>query len=95
MSSFIFYFRVVEQHQLSGWQNETHTWYNLCSGEKIEPVSPTQVEIGGLEDGQYHIEWRDTYAGEITKSAMAECVNGLLIMEIPAVAKDVACAIRK
>lgn len=75
--------------------NRLCQWAFQAAGIAPEPVGPTRMTLDGLQDGAYQVEWWDTYKGEITKTEDAESRNGKLDLNIPAIATDVACKIKR
>ena len=75
-------------------QNMQHTWYRLFEKMPLEPIPPTFIEINGLQDGRYKVEWWDTYQADKVEYADATCANGMLKLEAPQVKRDIACKIR-
>ncbi len=74
-------------------QNTQHTWYRLFQKMQVDSVLPTFIEINGLQDGKYKIEWRDTYQAGKVEYADATCANGILQLKAPEVKRDIACKI--
>ena len=71
-------------------QNIAHTWSNVANGEPVPPVSPCTVELIGLKEGQYRVEGWDTYTGRILDTSTATCRDGVLLLTLPEVRKDMA-----
>ncbi|MBM4085023.1 MAG: DUF5060 domain-containing protein [Planctomycetes bacterium] len=68
---------------------------DLPSGKPdIPPVPPgASLIIPGLRDGNYRIEFWDTYAGAVTSAATAASSKGNLRLALPQVTKDIACKV--
>ncbi|MFC1715053.1 DUF5060 domain-containing protein [Candidatus Poribacteria bacterium] len=75
-------------------QNTGHTWYRVFEKMPLEPVLPTYIEVNGLRDGSYEIEWWDTYQADRVKRADAVCTDGILRLDAPKIEYDIACKIR-
>lgn len=75
-------------------QNTQHTWYQMFQKMPLKPVLPTYIEIKGLQDGTYRVEWWDTYRTGEVKIADASCTAGLMKLEVPEIETDIACKIR-
>ncbi|MCC6445434.1 MAG: DUF5060 domain-containing protein [Armatimonadetes bacterium] len=74
-------------------QNRDHTWRNRLDGKPIPPVAGASLELKGLPDGAYRLEWWDTYTGKPFRTAEGVSRSGTLAVAIPEVAKDIACKI--
>jgi len=74
-------------------QNTQHTWYRLFQEMPVEPVPPTLIDIGGLQDGKYKVEWWDTYQSDKLEYADATCADGILKLKAPEIKRDIACKI--
>jgi len=75
-------------------QNIQHTWYRMFEKMPLEPVPPAYIEIKGLQDGNYEIEWWDTYQADKVERVDAVCADGVLRLEAPKIEYDIACKIR-
>lgn len=65
--------------------------------QKILPalyVEGAGIELGGMLDGIYLVEFWDTYTGQILKVIGAECKNSHLNIELPVITKDIACKVK-
>jgi len=60
----------------------------------LEVVPPVFLEVRGLQDGEYHVEWWDTYEPDKIARAEAVCINGILRLETPEIERDIACKLR-
>lgn len=76
------------------FQNLQHTWYRMFEKMPLEPILPAHIEINGLQDGSYEIEWWDTYQADKVERADAVCAGGVLRLETPGIQYDIACKIR-
>ena len=77
-------------------QNKENTWGNAYQKEKeITPIKDISFDLAGLSDGEYRIEWWDTEKGTVTKRETVSSSGGILTVEIPEVATDTACKIRR
>jgi hypothetical protein len=76
-------------------QNKDNTWHRRSLGKEPREVAPSRVTFSGLRDGQYTVEWWDTYQGMVTATQQVRCVNGRLTLNAPAVKTDVACKLRR
>ena len=74
-------------------QNQYHTWYRMRVGMDLRPVRPVRFSVQGLRDGDYRVEWWDTYSGEPTAYQGACCEGGILQIETPEILRDIACKI--
>lgn len=74
-------------------KNERYTWYNCNRGEPMREIPATRIALAGLPEGAYHVEWWDTYTGEITRRDQAACRDGRLPIDVPPLARDAACKV--
>jgi len=74
--------------------NRAHTWQRVAKGETIEPVRAATLTVKGLADGQYAVEWFDTYAGRPLSRSAGVAEGGTLQVKPPEIASDIACKIR-
>jgi len=71
------------------------TWWNqIAENKQPEPVTDAAVEIKGLRDGQYRLEWWDTYEGKTIRTEQVSSVGALLQISVPSFSRDIACKIR-
>ncbi len=79
-----------------GWvQNSGHTWQQVATYGDPPVVEPARFLLRGLEEGEYLIAFFDTYTGKPLSDQPAEVANGVLAIELPAIAKDLAFTARK
>ena len=74
-------------------QNSDHTWHRMLEGKSLEATKPTNIIINGLRDGNYLIEWWDTYTPDDVRHSQAKCENGILRLDVPKIMKDIACKV--
>ncbi|MBM3212306.1 DUF5060 domain-containing protein, partial [Candidatus Poribacteria bacterium] len=75
-------------------QNSQHTWYRSFNKEPIESILPVLLEIRGLKNGDYQIQWWDTYEMKPIVYDKAKSINGILKIKTPEIPKDIACKIQ-
>ncbi len=66
-----------------------------AAGVQPQPIRNARAEIAGLDEGPYHIQWWDTYRGQVTASAERACQGGKLLIEIPLLSTDAGCKIKQ
>jgi hypothetical protein len=71
-------------------QNRDHTWWNVVNGIPVEPIRTATIELSGFVDGQYVVEWWDTYAGRITRLEEVVVSGGKFQITVKDLAKDIA-----
>jgi hypothetical protein len=59
------------------------------------PVTGGQLIVPGLKDGVYHVEFWDTWKGQVTGEADIESKNGRLVVPLPPVTIDLALKIKQ
>ena len=70
-------------------QNRKHTWKNVVDGVTIASVSGT-VSVENMPDGQYILEWWDTYSGTCIRTESLTVMDGHLVFSVPPLSKDIA-----
>jgi hypothetical protein len=55
----------------------------------------SRLTVRGLPDGEYRVEFWDTYAGEVTVSNTVKCAEGQLGLDLPARDRDFAFKIKR
>ena len=75
-------------------QNSQHTWFRAFNKEPIVTIQPVMIQIKGLKDGDYEIQWWDTYELKPAVCVNAKSSNGVLLLKTPEIPRDVACKIR-
>jgi hypothetical protein len=70
------------------------TWWNQIAENK-QPVLVTDatIEIHGLRDGQYRLEWWDTYEGRTIGTGQISCTGAQIQIPAPTFSRDIACKI--
>ena len=74
-------------------QNKDHTWWNVVNNMSIEPIEKVEVELSGFKDGNYVIEYWDTYSGVVMKTEEVVAVDEEIHLIIEDVKKDIALKI--
>jgi hypothetical protein len=74
-------------------QNRDHTWWNVVNGLPIEPLENVTVELSGFLDGEYVVEWWDTYSGAIIRRETIAISGGSFQITIGYLEKDLALRI--
>lgn len=74
-------------------QNRDHTWWNVVNKLPIEPIKDMTVELLGFLDGEYVVEWWDTYSGAIIKREEIAVSGGRFQVTIANLEKDLALKI--
>lgn len=75
-------------------QNSEHTWHRMSTQPSLRPIIPVLLEVRGMQDGKYRVEWWDTYQPNSVESAEAVSTNGVLQLETPEITRDIACKVR-
>jgi hypothetical protein len=76
--------------------NREATWWNVVI-ERREPgrIKGASLEIEGLGDGDYSLEWWDTREGKVAKRERASSRGGKLRVSVPEFAQDIACKVKR
>ncbi len=72
------------------------TWWNqIAENKQPTPVTDAAIEIRGLRDGQYRLEWWNTYEGRTIRTEQVSCTDGRMHIPVPSFTCDIACKIRQ
>ena len=69
-------------------------WDQIAENKQPETVTDAAIEIKGLRDGQYRLEWWDTYEGKTIRTEQVSSAGALLQISVPSFSRDIACKIR-
>lgn len=75
-------------------QNSYHTWYRMYMKIPLQTIQPVFIEVRGLQDGKYQVEWWDTYQPGSVERAEASSTNSVLQLKAPEITRDIACKIK-
>lgn len=75
--------------------NRLNEWSFRAAGINPQPVGSAMARPAGLADGNYRVEWWDTYTGAITRTETVTCSAGVIDLRLPVVETDVACIVRR
>ena len=75
-------------------QNKEFNWINTFEGVKPGIIKNVYFEVYDIEEGNYKLEWWNTFTGNIIFEEEKKIVETLVI-NIPEFSKDIACKIRK
>jgi len=76
-------------------QNRDSSWYNHAGNGNVGQVDPYTLDVLGLPDGAYRLEWWETWKGSVSRTEEAAVVGGKLTLSMPALETDVAVKIRR
>lgn len=77
-------------------RNKDYNWWNVVVLNKtLEPAEGVEVEIRGLQDGVYRVEFWDTCRGVVVKSMEVQVSNGVARVPVGSVEKDIAIKITR
>jgi len=76
-------------------QNKEYTWYNMRNKREPGPIAGASFSIMNVDDGNYAIEWWDTFKGSVFLRASARADAHVLKVSVPDFNKDMACKIIK
>ncbi|MBN2592888.1 MAG: DUF5060 domain-containing protein [Sedimentisphaerales bacterium] len=79
------------------WVSDSRaTWWNqIAENKQPELVPDASIEIRGLRDRQYRIEWWDTYESKTIGTEQISCTDGRIQIPLPSFSRDIACKIRQ
>ena len=76
------------------FQNRANRVENFKRGIELLPILGAKVTLKGFLDGDYIVEYWDTYKGEIIKKEIIQSNNGRFVLMLPSFTKDIACKIK-
>jgi hypothetical protein len=72
------------------------TWWNqIAKNIQPESVIDATIEIRGLRDGTYQVEWWDTYEGKTIGTGQLSCMGAQIQIPVPTFSRDIACKIKQ
>jgi len=71
-------------------QNLRSSWFNHAGNGEVGKVDPSVITLSGLPDGEYTMQWWDTWKGNPRGTDQATVENGKLILSMPELETDVA-----
>lgn len=75
-------------------QNKDFNWYTHQQGREPRPIEGAQFDLLGLPDGEYEIEWWDTWQGQPIGCEAAISMAGKLPLQVPSLTRDIACQVQ-
>jgi len=76
-------------------QNAQHSWYlRWKDPTPLRTVENIALTLPDMPNGDYRVEWWNTYTGRIFKEETVSCTHTTLTLQPPAFEKDIACKIR-
>ncbi|MEW6358619.1 MAG: hypothetical protein AB1696_19950 [Planctomycetota bacterium] len=76
-------------------QNRENTWYKqIVEAAKLQEVQGATLQLDHMIDGQWTVEWWDTYQGKIERTSSLSVANGAAELALPPILKDIAVKLR-
>ncbi|MBI3921940.1 MAG: DUF5060 domain-containing protein [Armatimonadetes bacterium] len=75
--------------------NQDSNWYSDSKGLKLEKISGMSCDLLDLPDGNYTIQWWDTWKGKPIAETKAKCEKGRLPLSPPVFVRDVAAKVSR
>jgi len=75
-------------------QNRDSSWYNHAATGKVGRVDAFTLSLGGLPDGNYQLQWWDTWKSRLDRTEEVEVDSGKLRLTVPELPTDVALKIK-
>ncbi|MFH1783474.1 MAG: DUF5060 domain-containing protein [bacterium] len=76
-------------------QNIDSNWYTDNNNEEPKPEENVHVTLYGFSDGQYSVQWWDTWKGEVIETSVVTASEGELTLGRDVIETDIAAIIRK
>lgn len=86
---------VIGEDILLWIQNRDFNWENTFNKVLCGIIKDVYFDVSVSKDGIYHIEWWDTFKGEVIFQEKKEAQWKKLRVNVPDFSKDIACKIRK
>ena len=78
------------------FHNRQSIWTTLHQGGEIPGLAAGMTcSVKGLKDGDYRVEWWDTWGGGVKSTKRVKSRKGTLTLQLPGVRHDVACRVRR
>ncbi len=74
-------------------QNKDHTWWNVVNGIPVETLARIDLELLGFINGEYVVEWWNTYTGEMIKQETVHAVDGKIPLPVEQLYSDMAAKV--
>ena len=74
-------------------QNKSYNWKNARNGIAPSVVKGARAEIEDVRNGNYTVEWWDTFTGNMVSKHGAAGEDGRIRLDIPEFDRDIACKI--
>ena len=71
-------------------QNRRHTWWNVVEKQPIPPIEGARVTVSGLENGDYDVQWWDTWKGGVARKEQRRAERGALTLDVGKLPRDAA-----
>ena len=75
-------------------QNPASTWKAQATGAAIEPAGPLRLTLADRPEGPCAIEFGETWRGAVQETRQATVAGGRLVIDLPAIASDIALKVR-
>ncbi len=75
-------------------QNRDSSWYNHAGNGAVGSVDASTIGLRGLPDGDYRVEWWDTWKGSVQRTEEATVSDGELTLALPRLETDLAMKLR-
>lgn len=76
-------------------KNPRYNVKNYLSGIEVPQVKNAKIQIKNVEDGEYNVEFWDTWSGNIISKKKIIATNKILLVSVPDFNNDIACKIYK
>jgi len=77
-------------------QNKEFNWWNVVIDKKLpQVIEDERLRLTELEEGNYEIQWINTWKTEKPKVEGSTCPEGTLALKIPPLERDIACLVRR
>ena len=85
----------VGEDRLIWIQDKKSNWKNGYDKFIPQAMKRLNFKIFDIDDGEYRIEWWDTYKGTVIHTVPASSIGGVMEVDIPEFTRDIACKIKK
>lgn len=76
-------------------QDKKSTWKAVLDKVAPQEMTGLRLTIPVVSDGEYQVEWWNTYRGEVLQQSKVRAAGGSLVLPAPSFTRDVAAVIRR
>ncbi len=82
--------KVGEPAVIAWLRNRESIWSRAVTGEPLSPVPASEFDLTGIPDGDYQVQWWDSYTGTSNAGGTISVVQGRASLSAPEFERDIA-----